>query len=325
MLEQLGLWGSRLATASPWTNVYGLARSLLAAGTFGTLAFSSSDTLFHPVLGMPPPPYCPGAAQISLFCLASEHLEVARWLAVIILALVISGWRPRWTALLHWWVAFSLQVSASIPDGGDQVNAMLTLLLLPVALTDGRRWHWSLPKDFGSSPANIREESQRVAAHMTLLLIRLQVAAIYFHAAVGKLGVQEWVDGTVLYYWLTDPTFGTPGWMRPTMLTLVATPLGVALMTWGVLVLEFLLALGLLLPKRTWHYLLLAGIAFHLGIAVMMGLISFSLAMFGALLLYLRPVDQPLALPRIARATRKSLASLGPNGSARPQSERVLR
>ncbi len=322
MLEKLGRWGSRLASTSPWTNVYGLARSLLAAGTFGTLLFSSTDALFHPVLGLPPAPYCQSVAQISLFCLASEHLEVARWLAVVILGLVISGWRPRWTALPHWWVAFSLQASIAIPDGGDAVNAILTLLILPVALTDGRRWHWNLPEGFGSSPATAWEASRRVTAHITLLFIRLQVAVIYFHAAVGKMAVPEWVDGTALYYWFTHPTFGTPDWIKPLMLTLVTTPLTLALMNWGAIVLELLLALGLVMPKRTWRYLFAAGISFHLIIAVLMGLISFGLAMFGALLLYLRPIDQPLTLPKAVKDARKRLlGTLLPIRWARPQPE----
>lgn len=320
MLEKLGRWGMRLAATSPWTNVYGLARSLLAAGTFGTLAFSSADTLFRPALGVPPAPYCEGVSRISMFCFAPpEQLGVARWLAVAILAMVISGWRPQWTALPHWWVAFSLQTSITIPDGGDHINAILTLLLLPVALTDGRKWHWSLPGPFGSPPATAREESRRVVALMALWTIRLQVAIVYFHAVVGKLGVEEWVDGTALYYWLTDPTFGAPSWITPVLEPVLTTPLTLALLTWGTLVLELLLAVGLLLPERARQRVLLAGIAFHSAIAITMGLVSFGLAMFGALILYLRPVDQPLHLPNIAGVARRAFASLVPARAAQSE------
>lgn len=299
MLEKLGHWAGRLTNLCPWTNVYGLARSLLAAGTLGTLVFNSPNTLFHPALGLSQVPYCQGPSSISLFCvLPQAHLELARWLAVAILTLVMSGWRPRWTALPHWWIAFSLQVSATIVDGGDQVTSVLTLLLLPIALTDARKWHWSLPKGLNSLPATGREESQRLIANMTLWLIRLQVAAIYLNAAIGKMGVEQWDNGTSLYYWFNDPTFGTPMWMRPTVVAMVRIPFVVAMLTWGVMVLEFLLALGLILPSRARRYLLWAGIALHTGIMVMMGLVSFGLAMFGALVLYLRPADQPLRLPQ---------------------------
>lgn len=230
----------------------------------------------------------------------SSHLQIAKWLGILILLTVAAGWRPRCTALPHWWVAFSVQVSATIPDGGDQVTALLTLLMIPVALTDNRRWHWSIPRGYNSLPSTSLEGSRRLIATMTFWLIRLQVAAIYFDAFVGKLKVQEWANGTVLYYWFTDPSFGPPHWLNPLLTWLTTTPLLVAVMTWGTLILEFSLSLGLIAPRSARRYLLIAGIMFHSLIAVTMGLISFGLAMFGALLLYLRPVDQPISLSKLS-------------------------
>src|ERR1700683_1844752 len=83
--------------SNPWTNVYGLGRTLLAAGTATTLAFSSSSTLFRPAWGVHEFPICPGLSRIGLFCIGSHHLEITRWIAVIILLVVASGWRPRIT------------------------------------------------------------------------------------------------------------------------------------------------------------------------------------------------------------------------------------
>src|SRR5437867_307525 len=140
VLIPLGRTARRRANGAPWTSAYGLARTVLALGTAGTLAANAPSTLFRPALGLPPAPYCTGPTQISLFCLLpSEQLWLARSLALAILFVVASGWRPRITAIPHWWVAFSLQVSATVLDGGDQVTAILTLLVLPVALTDPRR------------------------------------------------------------------------------------------------------------------------------------------------------------------------------------------
>src|SRR6202011_1493848 len=143
MLTRLGSTANRWSMTTPWTNVYGVARSVLALATASTLAFSATGTLFRPAVGLPPAPYCLGPGRISLFCLVPhDRLSLARWLGVAILLVVASGWRPRVTAIFHWWVAFSLFVSITIPDGGDQATAVITLLLLPVALTDPRRWHW---------------------------------------------------------------------------------------------------------------------------------------------------------------------------------------
>jgi antimicrobial peptide system SdpB family protein len=229
-----------------------------------------------------------------VFCVfGDQHLELARWLSIALLLVVASGWRPRLTGVLHWWITFSLQASAITVDGGDQVTAVLTALLIPVTLTDPRNWHWRispLPADIGTSYL-----ARRLVALASFVAIRLQVAVIYFHAAVGKMGVAEWVDGTALYYWWTDPAFGLPGWWKAAMMGVLSGP-GVGLLTWGVVILELVLAMALVMPKSAWKALLPVGMLFHIAIALTMGLTSFGFAMFAALLLYLGPVEQPLVL-----------------------------
>ncbi len=273
---------AKLKVASPWTNVYGVARSLLATGTALTLLFNKSDILFRPAAGLPNCPTCLSVTKIGIFCLANPHLEVARWASIVILLIVASGWRPRYTALFHWWISFSLQTSAIILDGGDQVTAVLTLFLLPIALTDNRRWHWQ------RAPSNDRPIQSAVAL-VSLVAIRLEVAIIYFDAAVAKVGVPEWMDGTVLYYWFIHPVFGLPNWMAP-MRPLATSPF-VAPVTWAVVLLEIALAMALVMPKRAWKFLFVAGIAFHVAISLTMGLITFGISMCAALVLYLRPFE----------------------------------
>jgi antimicrobial peptide system SdpB family protein len=187
-------------------------------------------------------------------------------------------------------VAFSLSISATIPDGGDQATAVLTLLLLPVALTDPRRWHWQSLADETSTAMHA---AFRLLALSALFIIRLQVAGIYLNSSIAKLGVTEWRDGTAVYYWISQPIFGAPGWLHGLLFAVASTSLGVIAMTWGTLFLEFALGIAIVMPRRSWKYLLVAGIAFHGFIALMMGLLSFSLAMTAALILYLRPVDEP--------------------------------
>lgn len=296
MLTRLGLAAAALAARSPFTDVVGLARTLLALATAATLAASDPATLFHPEAGGGPGPRCEWPAGLAVHCLlAPDHLELARWLSVVALLVVASGWRPRLTALPHWWLTWSLSVSATLTDGGDQVAAVLTLLLVPVGLLDGRRWHWL---DDDSGP----REQARIVAFSVLWVVRLQVAGIYLHAAIAKLGRPEWADGTALYYWLGNPVFGLAPWLRPLAEPLLAGP-AVAVATWGVLVLEVLLGAALIASPAWRRWLLPVGIAFHLGIA-QMGLASFAVVMCAALLLFLRPVDAPLQLAARALALR---------------------
>jgi sporulation delaying protein B len=277
----------------PWTNVYGVARSLLATATLLTLLANPADHLFHPLVVEDPGFLDRHAVEgLSLFLLARDHLGIAKLVAVLLLIVVISGWRPRLTALPHWWVSYSFAASASVIDGGDLVAATLTLLLLPVALGDSRAWHWR-----GIGQGNV---AASIAAQTGLLLIRFQISVIYLFAAVLKLRTEEWANGTALYYWWTHPKFGTWGPFR-WLTDLVGPTRWVVPVTWSVLVLELALAFALVAPARWQRRLLPVALLFHAGIALLHGLPTFALTMSAALVLYLRPAWRPFVLPALRR------------------------
>lgn len=283
--------------ASPWTNVYGAARTILALGTLVNLACDDVDVLFRPLgLGMREAAGSLPLVRTSLFSILSGgRLELARWLGIAVLLVVASGWRPRLTAVPHWWVTSSFAASCIVVDGGDQVAANLTLLLLPVALTDPRRSHWG-------GPAPIMGAWQPIAAMLArsaLLVARVQVGVIYLVAWVSKIAVEEWANGTAVYYWFLHPVFGVSDGRRALLMPLLTRPATVVLLTWGALALEALLFMGLLIDRRHRPALLAAGVLFHAGIALVHGLITFCLAMTAALILYLRPPEKTFAAARL--------------------------
>jgi antimicrobial peptide system SdpB family protein len=309
MLTRLGGLAERWGTAhDPWTNVYGLARTILALATAGTLSFSETTTLFHPSTGLTSaPPICASKlAALGIFCLPLS-LTAARWLAVALLLVVASGWRPRFTGIVHWWVSYSLVNNAVLVDGGDQVAMILSFLLIPVTLTDGRPRHWQAPLD---RPLTIGEKLRRLVARLCFALIMFQVAGIYFHAAVGKFAVEEWTDGTALYYWILHPSFGASAWLAAFLEPLLRHRVAVTLLTWSVLVLEYLLGAALFMTPRRRSLLLPFGLALHAGIIVIHGLVSFGSIMMAALLLYLHPVDRALGWLRM-------ISSRHPRGAPR--------
>ena len=276
----------------PWSHVYGLARSLVALATMATLAANHSSVLWRTALGIPEAPICTDlTANTTLFCLLRDHLELARWIAVALLAVVVSGWRPRITGVVHWWVTSSFITTAVLVDGGDHLSATLSLLLIPLTLTDPRRWHWSSAP---AQPDGTRANLQLGMGVATLWVLRLQVAVVYLNAAAAKWSVDEWANGTALYYWFTDPAFGFTPFLQSLLGWSLAHGFTVTLMTWGVIVFEFSLFAGLFIGQRLPRQVLLAmGIAFHMGIVVVHGLPSFATIMFGALILLLRREDEP--------------------------------
>ncbi|MFI5825308.1 sporulation-delaying protein SdpB family protein [Streptomyces rishiriensis] len=283
----------------PWTNVYGLARTLVALGTAGTLAASSAETLFRPVATIGDYPLCTSTTAASVFCLAPHnytHLAWIKWACVLVLLVVASGWRPRFTALPHVYINYSVFSGIAIADGGDQVALILSMLFVLPAIGDKRRWHWE--------PQQQASES-RTAPLLALLgtsalvMVRLQMVVIYFQAAVAKLPHAEWQDGTAMWYWGSNLDFGPAPWLNTLIAPIIATPLGVALMTWIPLSIELSLAIGLLLPQRQRWWVMSAGLLFHLSIALIMGLWSFALAMAGGILVLCQPLGGSIHVRRV--------------------------
>lgn len=82
---------------NPWTNVYGLARSLIALSTLLTLLINDAEIFFRPTSDTNIYPNCFNTT-ISIFCLVPSdyfYLNIARWVCIILLAVIVSGWRPR--------------------------------------------------------------------------------------------------------------------------------------------------------------------------------------------------------------------------------------
>lgn len=276
-----------------FTNYLGLARSVLASSTLLTLLFNNVDTLFKPDGIGNTRMYNLFWDKLNYFYLLPyEQVNILKWIAIAILLLVISGWMPKITAVLHYWVCVSFINSVMMIEGGDQVVSNLSLFLIPVCLCDPRKNHWHphISPDAGAP-------EQRLIANFFHFLIRLQVAFIYFHAAAGKMPISDWANGTAVYYWFNNPTFGMCDWMKPILNPLLSNPYIIVLLTWGVIFFEFLLFLALFIDKKYYKYLLFAGLVFHLAIIVIHGLFSFFLAMAGALLLFLAPMDTNFRWP----------------------------
>lgn len=289
----------------PWTNVYGLARSIMAISTALTLALNDASIFFRPGGGFSTPNCSTNIPAV--FCLVPNnyiYLNLVRWICVIILLIVASGWRPRITGIFHWWISYSLQVSALTIDGGEQVSAVFTLLLLPIALTDPRKWHWESYKQHEPT-LDKRHLYLRVIALVTFLAIRLQVAILYFNSFVSKLADQDWVNGTAVYYYAQHLMLGFPPILMD-MFDFVLTSKLVVIPTWGTLLIQFLLFAALFSSKKYWNAIFLAALFMHELFAVMFGLISFSMIMCAILILYLRPIEKEFKFNLVKRLFNKT-------------------
>lgn len=277
---------------SPSTPVFGLARSILALGTFLTIAFNGTDNLFinfEEAVSSNNPISNFGLREINLFrILGYENLFVAKVVSIVILLAVIIGWRPRITGILHWWVSLSFASASSTIDGGDTVASIISFFFIPLCLADRREWHWSKSINDIDNPYLV------LFLWSLLFIIRLQISVIYLHAGIEKLQIEEWRNGTCTYYWFTNNIYGAANWLQPFVKLIMAKSVVVVFITWGTIVFEIILGMAIIMDRKqiNWKLLLLLGVVFHLGILLVFGLISFFMSMTSCLVIYLVPVSR---------------------------------
>jgi len=268
-----------------------VGRSLLAFATLATILFSADSALFvqtneHP-LGM----RCGGIRAVSMWCAtggSDTGLVLCRVMAVVVLVVVLAGFRPRWTCIPHWYVTFSLASAMPIPNGGDNVAQIAALLLVPMCLGDHRRWQWEAV--VGQLTPSWRGSA--LAAHFVL---RVQIVIVYATAVWWKLADPLWQQGSAMHVISRIPQFGFPAPLREALGPLLDSYWPVALLSWSIIAGQVAIAMSVLARRRFRVLGLVLGVVLHGGIIFLMNLMSFGLIMIAVLL---------VASARTTRTTR---------------------
>ena len=276
---------------TPFTPVVGATRTILALSTALTLTFTPSSQLFFRSESYPDGVTCStDATRLSFFCLTADE-GVPTWAVIVaigVLLIVASGLLPRWTSIPHWYLTWSLAAGSPVPDGGDHLASNLVLILIPLCLADSRITHWHHDNSYQQ-----KSSVAKYIAYACLGLWIAQLIGVYLQASIAKMAVTEWADGSALWYWMQNPTFGPPEPLSSLALFVLQFPFIAVVASYGTLVLQLVLAAGPFMPHATRRVLLVLAVVFHGAIAISMGLWSFSAVMIAAdLLLLLRPNEQ---------------------------------
>jgi antimicrobial peptide system SdpB family protein len=262
---------------------FAAGRTTLALATASELLFTRPAALFTQV-GATSGPYCSTAPAVSLYCLGDPHewLNIRHWVAVVALALVASGYRPRYLAIVHLWVVYSVTTSITLPDGGDSIALLVVFLITPMCLADPRPWQWT-------PPGRRMGRNGRMIAYLSFWALRLQIAFLYADSAIAKMGVADWQNGSAFYYFVRDKMFGSAGPLAPIWMWVSDQALTTLTITWGAIVIELVIALFTLLGTRWRLAAFWLALALHALIFLSMGLFSFSLVMVAVAALIATP------------------------------------
>jgi antimicrobial peptide system SdpB family protein len=257
------------------TLTFSTFRATLALAQLITLVTTPYDALMQTLVGSGAGPICDGLRRASTYCIGrSLPEELVTTVMVLILVCVAVGLLPTAMAILHAWVAFSIAASISLPDGGDQVAAVCALLLISVSVADRRPWALASPR--------VAASWRRQVALAGSMVMRVQIATIYFNAAIAKLFAPDWVNGTAEYYVLRDPFFGASGPLAPVLEAATTNAAVTVAVTWGAVLTELAIGVLILCGPRSRSLAMALCVALHGSIIITMGLWSFGLIMIGS-------------------------------------------
>jgi hypothetical protein len=189
-------------------------------------------------------------------------LHACFWVFVAQTVCLLLGVASRLNAVcvFIWLVSFQNR-NVLVLDGEDSVFRLIGffLILMPLGQV------WAIDALFRPKTA------ERIASGWALRLLQIQMAIIYFSAALLKLQGDPWIDGTALYYVSRlDDYFGR----FPLPDFLFDAPSAVKLLTWSVIAVEFFVSI-LVWFRETRLACLLVAVLFHLACDYSMNLFLF--------------------------------------------------
>jgi len=259
-----------------------ICRTLLALNTLTTLVFNSNYVLFGHKISK-------GILleKYGIFFLFSNNLDVAKIISVIILIIIILGFYPKWTSILHFYISYSFIMACDVTYGADRIASNVTLFLIPLCFFDSRENQFKKKKDIN----NLKNNKVYWFFYMAVMI---QISLIYFQAFHKKIELLEWQNGTAVFYYVTHNEYGL-GVYNGVKDFLQRNYFLVYLLTWGALFIELMLALLILvkskLPLTVLYLILFLGIFFHFVIMFVHGLFPFFLVMSGVLCFYILPFE----------------------------------
>ncbi len=159
-----------------------------------------------------------------------------------------------------------------LADGGDNLTRLVLIYAVLCNLRGPGSDGWMT-----RAPAWARD--LRAMLHNAgLVAIWVQVCIVYFVAGAAKMHGEAWRNGTALYYALSTDRFTVPGLVDP----LLSSPTALVLMAVVTVVFQVGFPFMVALNRRSRLVALVLAMSFHLGIAVVMGLVSFASFMVAA-------------------------------------------
>lgn len=250
-----------------------ISRSILAISMLITILFSNTHALFpdYHISRLKNSAF--GIEKINIF-LYFDNVQIPFYICTTVLIIVIFGILPAITSILHFVITFSMYNTMLVSEGGDQINMILTLLIIPFCLNNIKLNGYKL--SFISNNLFLK---------LNLLFIKIQMSIIYLQACIEKIYQKEWNNGTAMYYWFNDSLFGANIFFKTIFGFLFENNFSLFIITWSVIFLEFFLSLSIFMKQKNRYIFFCISFLFHFLIFLIHGLGTFFISMTAGLIL----------------------------------------
>ena len=202
---------------------------------------------------------------------------------------LILGYRTRVATAIALFAFLLLeQRLLDLPDGGDNIARLVLCYMLFLIPSGAKRLRGSLSVWFHN---------------IAVLAIMLQVAVLYGTAGLAKAFGDLWHHGTAMYYISQVQWFSLPAMrqmFKNPWITTASSYMAVLYQVW--------FPIAIISPLR--RFWIAIGIFFHLGIAIFMGLVTFSTVMIGLDLIFISDGEYARMEQTIRRALTLLVARL---------------
>ncbi|WP_127531287.1 DCC1-like thiol-disulfide oxidoreductase family protein [Paenibacillus kobensis] len=245
-------------------------------------------------------------ASISLYNLDLNLglFDIIYHLGIVFTLLYIVGFKGRFTSIIHFVLTYSfIEKSLYLSDGGDNLLRIVLFYLLFANVTA----HFSIDSHrkkqlIHRNPVVI--QFRNLLHNLAVLCCIIQLAILYLTSGLYQVMGENWENGTAVYYIMQVDLFSNPALRN----LIIHNDYMIVLATYFSVFIKIAFPF-LLFNKKTKYLIVSCVVLLHLGIGIMMGLITFSLVMIVMDLLLLSDNEYFSIVQKSKRLCRKAKVS----------------
>ena len=215
-----------------------------------------------------------GGFSVYTLSPSPAFFEVVYHVSIVVAALWFLGWKTRWLTPVLYVLWTSLH--RRLPLFGDGGDNMMTIVFVYACFADLNAY-FAIETREPPRPglqSDLRRDLSAMFHNGAILAFALQIALVYGVAGLTKVQGETWRNGTAIYYAMSG-TYRLPGVSE----AICRHDWVVNLLSYSAVAFQVSFPWFIFLNRYTRILAVAAGMCFHLGIGIVLGLVTFATLM----------------------------------------------